>query len=301
MTKYFYKYSGDFYHLDGVVTPKGDYRLKVFKNNTVVSMVSSKGRVVLDFIEITGLLKQNGDSYIDLDELLSLTSSFFGGSAVVLPSSFPPIIEDSNTVGWYLSNDLSTITKDASDFMSEWRDFLGSGHDLLQAFGTSQFKWTIDGVLADGIDNFMQTLAFTFNQPEQIYMVFQAKSWASNDYFIDGGGDNTGFVRQTGTNPETDAYAGAVSSRQDFPLNIFGIIRILFNGASSKYIVNDNIPITGNFGSINAGGFTLGSKGSLISGFSNIQVKEILLRKIVDTAQDEQDIYDYLKNKYSIV
>ena len=49
----------------------------------------------------------------------------------------------------------------------------------------------------------------------------------------------------------------------------------------------------------NAGGFTLGS--SYVPGnYSNIQVKEIILRKIADAAGDEQDIYDYLANKYGL-
>ena len=212
----------------------------------------------------------------------------------------PPIIEDGNTVGWYISDDLTTITKDASDYISQWNDKLGSGNDLVQATGTKQPLWVLnDGILFDGVDDYIRA-TFTYNQPEQIYIVLKAKSWAINDYFFDGGGDNTGFVRQTGITPEIDAYAGGLSLRQDFTLNTYGIIRVLFNGVTSKIVVNGNTPVTGNFGAINAGGFTLGAKGSLISGFSHIQVKEIILRKIADSSGDEEDIYDYLVAKYSI-
>ena len=106
-------------------------------------------------------------------------------------------------------------------------------------------------------------------------------------------------VAQSGTTPELLAYAGGVSDKSsDLAVGSIGIIRVLFNGASSKFIVNDNTPITGNFGANDMGGFTLGASGfSSGSLWSNIQIYEVILR---DGNTDEAAIYAYLANKVSL-
>jgi len=40
------------------------------------------------------------------------------------------VLQDGNTVGWYIASDLSTITKDGSNKVSVWADKLASGHNL---------------------------------------------------------------------------------------------------------------------------------------------------------------------------
>ena len=48
------------------------------------------------------------------------------------------------------------------------------------------------------------------------------------------------------------------------------------------------------------GGFTLGAIGGAATDFSNIEVKEVIIRNVADTTQDEGTIYNYLADKYSI-
>lgn len=238
----------------------------------------------------------------DINQLMEISDNFGGELRFnYIVESATLIIKDGNTVGWYIADDLTTITKDASNFMSEFRDVLGSGHDLLQAVGSFQFKWTIDGVFSDGIDNFMKTVAFTFDQPEQIYIVFKQITWTSNDTIAGGLIPNVASIRQRGTSPIIQAYAGIWSlSNADLTLDNFGIIRILFNGINSSSQINASVKITGDAGTANAGGFTLGARGGGTAFYSHIQVKEIILRNIADTAQNEQAIYNYLSTKYSI-
>lgn len=215
---------------------------------------------------------------------------------------YPSVIHDGHTVGWYIANDLTNIVKDGSDFVSAWRDKLGSGRDLLQAVGADQPKWFLnDGVKFDGITDFMKTPAFTFIQPEMIYIAFKQIVWNSGARRIfDGDGLSSGFAFQAVASPGLAVSAGIISSASyDLLVNVFGIMRVLFDGVNSKLIINNNTPITGDFGSLDMDGFTLGS---VALGYtnSNIQVKEVLLRDVADTTQNEQAIYDYLSNKYSI-
>ena len=215
-------------------------------------------------------------------------------------NQYPTVLEDGNTVAWYDYTATDTITKDGSNFVSRWNDKLGSGHDLIQATGTNQPLLTSDGVLFDGIDNYLKTSGFTFNQPEFIYLVINAKSWTLLDYLLDGNTTNSGFIQQVFSSPSVYAYAGSQSGYIKMTVNQYHIIRTQFNADSSKLIINNEPPLTGNFGSLNMGGFTLATRGGAGDRYANIEVKEVILRKVADSLTNETDIYNYLKTKYSL-
>ena len=211
----------------------------------------------------------------------------------------PLIINDGNTVGWFAY--LENITKDGSDRVSAWGDKSGLAHHLLQA-GADAIKPTItaNGVLFDGTDDFMKG-TFTYNQPEMIYVVVKQVTWTFNDEFFDGATDNTGLFGQIATTPGIKVYAGSFSGENNnLAVNTFGIVRILFNGATSKLQVNNTSATTGDFGTNNMGGITLATRGSQINLYGNVEYKEIILRKVADTAPNEAAIYAYLAAKYSI-
>ena len=97
-------------------------------------------------------------------------------------------------------------------------------------------------------------------------------------------------------------YAGGSFSADENNLLIdtYGIVRCLFNGASSTLQVNNNTQITGDFGANDLGGFVLGADGNLASRFTHMEVKEVIVRNVADSAQDEGTIYNYLSSKYGI-
>lgn len=210
------------------------------------------------------------------------------------------IINDGNTVAWFDSAE--NITKDGSDFVSVWGDKSGLSHDLLQAIGTNQPLWTADGVLFDGVDNFLKCVGFTLIQPQFIYMVLKQVTWASTTTVFDGNITGSGTLQQRTSTPNLAIYAGSFSSLNgNLAVGDFGNIRILFNGVNSKLIVNDTAPTVGDVGAANMSGFTLGDVGGGgVGQFANIQVPEIIIRKVEDTVSDETDIYNYLKSKYGL-
>jgi hypothetical protein len=155
-------------------------------------------------------------------------------------------------------------------------------------------------VLWDGIDDFMDA-TFVYAQPEFIYMVMRQVTWTNGMYMVDGGAIATGIIQQEGTTPQIRVYAGSASSNSaDLAVNTWGILRVLFNGASSKLIVDGNTPIAGDFGALDMGGITIGASGGGAANWANIEVKEVVARNIADTAPNEAIIYDYLKSKYSL-
>ena len=214
------------------------------------------------------------------------------------PPDYPACLDDGNTVAWFDAQE--NITKDGSNLVSAWGDKSGLAHHLLQATGSKQPLWSADGVLFDGIDNFMKCVAFTWVQPEFIYIVIKSLVWGINDRFFDGQVGSSGMVADFTSSPNISAYAGTHLGANAAPLNTYFILRVLFNGASSKVIINDETPLTWNCGANNMGGFTLGAISEGNQFFANIEVKEIILRKVGDAAGDEAAIYAYLATKYEI-
>lgn len=210
----------------------------------------------------------------------------------------PAIISDGNTVAWYDYTEASTITKDGSNFISQWRSRIGSNH-LNQAVGTNQPLLADDGVLFDGIDNFLKTDAFTFNQPEFSYIVLKLVNWVEDMFLIDGSGASSMGIRAYSTSPNLRIFTTSGGFNITAVNGEFYILRVLFNGESSKAIINNNAALTGNVGSVNANGITLGARGNATS-YANVEFKELIARKVADNSTDESAIYNYLKKKYGL-
>ncbi len=215
---------------------------------------------------------------------------------------YPGVLNDGSTVAWFLSDEPATLTRDGANRVSQWNDYLGSGHDLLQANGADQPLWSANGILFDGVSEFMQCGAFAYVQPEMIYIVLKQVTWINASRVFDGNLLSYCALQQYSTTPDLQLYAGTgfTNANSNLAVNTWGIVRVLFNGASSTIQVNKTTITTGNPGDRDSGGFTLGVGGNIISGFSNIEVKEIILRKVADSESDETVIYNYLKNKYGL-
>lgn len=212
----------------------------------------------------------------------------------------PSILEDGNTVAWF-DMDESYMTKDGANLVSQWADRSGEDNHLLQA-GADSIKpvWSSTGVLFDGVDDFLKCATFTIVQPEHIYIVLRQKTWTTNDAIFDGDGINQGKLMQKNGTPSMRIYAGAeipADNTQIITLDTFGIVKVLFNGASS-YIQADEITrSTGDAGAVDLDGFTLASTGAG-SAFSHIEVKEVIIRNVADSDPNALIISNYLKSKY---
>jgi len=228
-----------------------------------------------------------------------------GGKLLSVPSILPTpqVIYDSNTVAWYDSTDLNTITKDGNDYVSLWKDKLNSGHDLIQNIGTSQPKWiSNDGVLFDA--DFMKTTPFIFNQPEMFYIVLKINHLGTASNTIIDGNSITErgilWIWTTYSPIYYILYAGTVSGSEiPFSIGEFKILRVLFNSTNSIIKSMETVSNTLNPGTGNIGGIRVGSN-ILNADFGYMTIKEIIARKVADNTTDETNIYNYLKTKYSL-
>ena len=154
----------------------------------------------------------------------------------------------------------------------------------------------------NGTSSFMKIAAFTLNQPEFVYMVVKPIAFTGYGTWFDGNANNTGNVLFAASGSPNIYAAAPTASANNAHASIgnYHIIRALYNGASSKLIVDATTPTTWNCGTNNMGGFTLGKIGTAALYYGNIQVKEIIIRKVSDTSDDEATLYNYLKSKYSL-
>lgn len=157
-------------------------------------------------------------------------------------------------------------------------------------------------LLFDGSAHYIKTDPFTLNQPETVYLVAKQVSWTLNDVIFDGGSLNTLTVYQNATTPKIRCYAGAVGNENsNLAIGTTGVICLVMNGASSILRINNTTEVTGNFGALNAGGFTLGAAGDVgASAPSNIQAYEVLIYNVAHDAATRSNIIRALMSKHGV-
>ena len=75
---YFYRDINGLYRLNGFILPTGAYLMKLYNSKTVMSVISTEEeKVITEPIDIVEIQKENGTTYIDIDELLGAIGGFF--------------------------------------------------------------------------------------------------------------------------------------------------------------------------------------------------------------------------------
>jgi hypothetical protein len=81
-------------------------------------------------------------------------------------------------------------------------------------------------------------------------------TWTANDRLWDGYTNDTGQLRQTAATPRLYLIAPTSGTyTSNLATDTWGIVRVLYNGASSKIQINNNAATTGNAGTNNMDGF----------------------------------------------
>jgi hypothetical protein len=218
--------------------------------------------------------------------------------AQVASSSYPAVLDDGNTEAWYIHG--VGVTKNVSNYVTQWDDQSGNDRDLVNPDGTDLPLDTVPGIYFDGIDDRIYVDYDAISQPIMVYLVinvvthinnagiFDAFETATLRFSLSDTGDGSLFVT-AGTVDEVSL---------DVPLNEFCICRVYFNGESSKVVVNTSSEDTSP-GTNAMNGLHLGARYALGT-YSNIIVKELIVRSAAETSDNETAIYNYLKNKYGL-
>lgn len=216
----------------------------------------------------------------------------FGGGGM---AQMPSILNDGNHLFFDYSK-ADSITKNVSNSMSAWTDCLGSGIKLLQATETSQPLHGRNGVYFNGTSR-MKTNPFALSQPCAVYIVYTINNEIALRTLYDGNANSTMALTIHADTNKIYPYAGLTGTAQSSDKRSNNITRVLFNGANSKFYHNGT-DIDTSLGTSSAGGFTLGGRGVSTSYNALMIVKAVIISKILDTAEDDAIIIDYLKRRF---
>lgn len=205
-------------------------------------------------------------------------------------------------IGWYDADDLSTITKDGSDFVSQWDDKSGEGNHVTQATGTDQPLW-VDGahnsrdtIRFDGTNDWLNVDPFTSGaatQPVSIFIVCTMPSGGSDQVVIDGDTARIIFGR-TGTIYRVFAGTELTGTTTTTALRQY---RVLANGASSDLRRNESSILSGAAGASSLNGITFGA--NFVGGeAANCDISEVLVYDANVTGADLALIEQYLQDRW---
>ena len=245
-----------------------------------VSSASWTG-AVLTLVLSVGVTYYQGD--------FSVTFAKTGETATVTNN----VADDGLTKGWYVFNDLTTITKDENDYISNWANKLDPGtYDLA---GVKNPLYTEAGIISDKSNYFI--VSGSQAQPTVIYSILKINSWggiiyagASYRQQLSMGAVGTLELRGAGA-------ATPVISYNDVSSGSFMVVKTKISTVadSDEILISGGMPVTGEAGNANNLAFVLGAGNN---GYqpSDITILEVVYRKAEGDAE-EAAILNYMNNK----
>lgn len=228
------------------------------------------------------------EAVLVFDGNLTVTFVTTGETATVTNN----VADDGKTKGWYVIDDLSTITQDESHIVSVWKDKLGSGNDLVPLAAGWGPTYNAAGMQFRAAQALKK--AFTYNRPATIYVVAKINATTNPKYICDGNADNSAGLFVNGPDLKFRINInGSFTADVIASINNFHIFRInIPSTGNSSLQINETAAVT--VASVgNVSGFTIGARAG---GYApiNMDVFEIILRT---SETNEAAVYSYLAKK----
>jgi len=167
--------------------------------------------------------------------------------------------------------------------------------DLLQGTTDKRPTLTATGVLFDSTNDVLKSEKFELAQPTMIYLLINVITWGSGNSLIDGFNDYYSSVSEGLSEYLLKIQASTISDVQSqgaIPTGSYHVITVSFNGANSYFQIDNNSKVITDTGVKSMDGITLGALASGLSEFSNIEVKELIIRSL----NDEETVKDSIIN-----
>jgi hypothetical protein len=207
--------------------------------------------------------------------------------------TYATLLFDGNTVMWLKYEDLTTITKDESENVTEWRDCLGSDNKIASAGAPAVY--TEEGIrfyyndLLGGVFTAPLGANWTF------YFIIKIHSIRDGTGFIYAADGSISFTTVAGGTIRVISPPGGIVVDVPYSLDLISVMRGSRNAAFSGYIdINGTIEAE-YIGQGNPTGIQLHGQG-LPTSFVGFSIKEVIVRKAYE-APAETSIYDYLVKK----
>ncbi len=223
------------------------------------------------------------------------TDGSIAGGGGATPPSF--LTTDGSTEAWYI------YTEDVSIEVGvqRWVDQSGNNRDLTQFDSGRQPLFSLtDGIIFDSATDDMMYDGFVQAQPIVVYAVMKQPDF--NDYtatFRFGDDPAVFHLSQGAPNSNGIVAGGAALSISDRPIDTWEVCRFVWNTSNSFAQALDSSTAlrTIGTGSVNAQSTAYIRMGVNGAGFN---VKEMIVRSMVDSSENNTLIFNYLNEKYSI-
>lgn len=210
---------------------------------------------------------------------------------------FNDIMTDGNTLCYWDFSDLTTFTRDSSNYVSRWNDKYSSGRDFVQDISINRPIYdSSNGLIFDGTNSYIKTVQFSPSYSSPLYFYIVMKRITHTTTFLMDGYTQNNIGLHNGTASYVYNYIGWLI----FEVGQWAVLKMLYSGVgTSKMIKNSGTPIIGNT-VLTLQGITLADDGSNQANYrSNVAYKDIILRKKIEQPSDDIVITNTLRNKYS--
>lgn len=242
-----------------------------------------------------------------MQSLSGVESGLHGSNAPAAPPVAGYVLWVNSQQGLYQDAAKTTPATANNDPVGAWADQSGNGHDITQSTSgnrpllkTAQIN-SLPGILFDGTNDVLKASAFTLNQPETVFIVYQVTGFTQGDVVFDGNSADTMLYYQwNDPSNNTRMYAGNIlTPLESTAAGNWLIFCGIFNNTSSQGRKNAGTAVTGTVGVSNAGGFTLGAEAN-IANWGNITVAEVIIYASALGTTDETSVRNYLNTRYAI-
>ncbi len=218
------------------------------------------------------------------------------------PSDIPILVnwhDYLDTVTLYQDSGLTTPAT-VSGVVGGWKDKHSHAYHLLQATTTNKPTLTADGVLFDGIDNYLRaTFGATYAQPREAIVVGKFVNAASNPGYMLGA-VNTSFRGEFGVNGGFYIALGSALMTSNIASNTNNhIFKIRFNGAASSIAVDGGTPYVGNVGTQSVTGLTLGCRFDLAA-WGSVLIKGYMSFDGILSSDEYANVLAYAHERWGV-
>lgn len=199
------------------------------------------------------------------------------------------------------------ITKDGSNYVSQWADQSGNDNHAVQATGSAQPLW-VDGqanslpcIEFDGGGKHLKISSLSMLPPISLYVVLRKKITDNNNrYIMDGLQTNTMAFYLAST--ELKMYSAGYGPSLNISNDVFLLAGSRWNGSNSYLFANDGLNASGELGSPSAtNGFIIGMPEGLADIYSlNGSLAEVIMYNNSIVTADEAAVKSYLNTKYAL-
>lgn len=211
----------------------------------------------------------------------------------------------------WLRADLGTIIDEAGK-VSQWNDQSGNNNHVTQVTGSNRPRLSSkespinrSAIVFDGINDFMQSGAFTLVQPETVFMVHECTPVgvvSTNDIVFDGRPTASMACGST-TGPTFTISANTSLTYASFVGNaVYAMACMVYNGAASSIRVNRAVVALGTVteGASPANGVSLGGLAPSGTRNSFLRLAEFIVFNRVLTTVETNMVEMYLSTRHNI-